>query len=134
MTDAFISDYGCNIRLGSIITDKILPITKRTITTPYENCLYFFDGTCKKCIERCPVGALNESGHDKIKCRAFGRQNAMKMQKKYGDLLHPSSIRVEGKIRNRRYPAVGCALCQFEIPCMDSNPMRHKKRKKINYK
>jgi hypothetical protein len=36
-------------------------------------------------------------------------------------LLRPSYLVVNGESRTR-YP-VGCALCQFGVPCMDKNPV-----------
>ncbi len=124
LTDAFISEYGTNIRLGSIITNATLPISKRKNQTPYSNCLYFAIKSCKKCVERCPINAISEKGHDKKLCHQYGQQVAQKMMEKWGILLKPSSRRVKGELRQRRFPAVGCALCQFNVPCMSKNPLK----------
>ncbi|MHA1473694.1 MAG: hypothetical protein ACTSQ5_00765 [Promethearchaeota archaeon] len=128
LTDAFISDYGTNIRLGSIITDAQFPLSKRKIQTPYSNCLYFVDKSCKKCIERCPINAISEQGHDKELCHQYGQKIAQQMMEKWGALLKPSSRRVKGEVRQRRFPAVGCALCQFDVPCMNENPTKKIKK------
>ncbi|MHA1561711.1 MAG: hypothetical protein ACTSPA_06250, partial [Promethearchaeota archaeon] len=75
LTDAFISDYGTNIRLGSIITDARL---------------YFVDKSCKKCIERCPINAISEQGHDKELCHQYGQKIAQQMMEKWGMNENPT--------------------------------------------
>ena len=128
LTDAFISEYGTNIRLASIITDALFAISGRNITTPYSNCLFYVNKSCKKCIERCPINAISEQGHDKKLCHQYGQKVAQKMKEKWGTLLKPSTIRVKGELRQRRFPAVGCALCQFNVPCMSENPIKKNKK------
>ena len=61
-----ITDAGCAGRFGSVVTDAPLPSTS---SGHKERCLYFYDGSCRSCITRCPVGALNElKGIDKQRC------------------------------------------------------------------
>jgi epoxyqueuosine reductase QueG len=61
-----ITDSGCAGRFGSLVIDADLPINPVEAT---ERCLYFYDGSCLDCILRCPVNALEESGHlDKQRC------------------------------------------------------------------
>jgi epoxyqueuosine reductase QueG len=61
-----ITDSGCAGRFGSLVIDADLPITP---VEPRERCLYFADGSCLDCILRCPIGALDESGHiNKQRC------------------------------------------------------------------
>jgi len=119
--EGLITEVGCNIRLASVITNAPLEITPRKYKEPYSNCLYFTEGTCKTCIEKCPANAITENGHDKTKCYNYGQKIARKMKIRLGSLPKPHSRRVNGKLRPPSYP-VGCAFCQFGVPCMDKNP------------
>jgi len=119
--EGFITEVGCNVRLASVITNAPLELTPRKYTDPYSNCLYFTKGTCKTCIVKCPANAITENGHDKTKCYNYGQKIARKMKIRLGSLPKPHSRRVNGKLRPPSYP-VGCAFCQFGVPCMDKNP------------
>jgi len=124
--EGLITELGCNIRLGSVITDAPLKATPRKNDDPYGNCLFYTKGTCKKCVERCPAGALSEKGHDKWKCFKYEQMIASKMEKKFRDILKPHWRRIAGVYKKQRYPPVGCAFCQFNVPCMDKNPIHSK--------
>jgi epoxyqueuosine reductase QueG len=61
-----ITDAGCAGRLGSLVTEAQLPIPS---SDERERCLYFHDGSCRACIQRCPVDALSEEeGIDRERC------------------------------------------------------------------
>jgi epoxyqueuosine reductase QueG len=100
LNDALITHRGIAHRLGSIVTDLPLVPTPRIAADHRWNCLFFREGTCGLCIERCPVGALTRSGHDKAKCREYV----------YGTL--PEKF---GKIYG--VAQTGCGLCQTRVPC-----------------
>lgn len=123
LSDALISDVGCNIRLVSVITDAPIEVTPRKSDDPYANCLFYAKGTCKKCVERCPYGCISENGHDRMKCAAkYGRvelTSSMRLE----SILKPHYRRVNGVLSQQLPTPTGCALCQFEVPCMDKNPM-----------
>lgn len=54
-----ITDSGCAGRFGSLLLKaRLTPIPRK----PKERCLYFYDGSCIKCIKRCPVNALKVNG------------------------------------------------------------------------
>ncbi len=122
--EAFISEAGCNIRLGSVLTDAPLEVTPRPSGEPYRNCLHYSKDTCRECVKRCPTGALSEAGHDKVKCYLYGRVVEKEMNRRLEGRLKPHRRMIDGK-EQISYP-VGCALCQFGVPCMDKNPMRER--------
>ena len=119
--EGLITTLGCNIRLASVVTNAPLKITKRKSENPYGNCLYYSKGTCRKCEERCPGNAIDENGHDKNKCYEYGQKVARKIIARIGPILKPHIRSVNGKLRPPSFP-VGCAFCQFGVPCMDRNP------------
>jgi epoxyqueuosine reductase len=53
-----ITDAGCAGRFGSLVLNAELPV--RPAETK-ERCLYFHDGSCLECVQRCPVQAIDES-------------------------------------------------------------------------
>ena len=115
---------GCNIRVTSIITDAPLEVTPRNSDDPYANCLYYANGKCKKCVERCPGDAISEEGHDKLKCYLYGQIIEEEMTNRLKDLLKPHLRYINGE-EEWSYP-VGCAFCQFDVPCMQTNPVKQK--------
>jgi epoxyqueuosine reductase QueG len=125
--EGFISEIGCNIRIASVITNAPLDITPRKNDDPYANCLFYAKGKCKKCAERCPGDAISEEGHDKWKCYLYGQIVAKEMKKRLNDLLKPHLRNVNGE-KKWSYP-VGCGFCQFDVPCMDTNPVKENSKK-----
>lgn len=63
-----ITKLGTMGRLGSLVTNAVIPATKRPST---EYCLYYKNGGCKHCVENCPSGALCATGLDKFRCDAY---------------------------------------------------------------
>lgn len=120
--EGLITEAGCNVRLASVLTDAPLEITPRRNDDPFANCLQHATGKCGKCVKRCPGGALSLEGHDKMKCYLFGRVVDQEMNRRVGRFLKTHRRVIDGKERIT-YP-VGCALCQFGVPCMDRNPVR----------
>jgi len=122
LPETFITDLGCNVRLTSVITDAPLTVTPRSDDGAYGNCLYYANGTCGECIARCPVNAITREGHDKKKCSRFVRKMRDKMgERPFRILMKPHYQRLNG-VEKPVY-RVGCALCQFDVPCTDRNPM-----------
>jgi len=71
---------------------------------------------------KCPAAAITEEGHDKHKCSLYNRKVSQEMQTRpVKSMLKPQHRRVNGETRIS-YP-VGCALCQFGVPCTDKNPV-----------
>ena len=120
--EGFITEVGCNVRIGSVITNAPLEVTPRASDDPYANCLYLAKGECGKCISKCPAGAVTKDGHDKRLCREYLRTVGDEMERRpLVTLLIPADRTHDGHARTR-YP-VGCALCQFGVPCTSANPM-----------
>jgi epoxyqueuosine reductase len=111
LSDGFITERGIAQRCGSVVTDLELPASPRTAESPYSNCLFYSDGSCKACIARCPAEAITEAGHDKIKCQQY----------LYEDLGH--------LLKEYEVGVAGCGLCQVEVPCEAKNPVRKIKKK-----
>jgi len=116
--EALITEAGCNVRLGSVVTDAPLDVTPRVSDDAYGNCLHYAKGTCGKCIETCPADSVRSEGRDKAKCMAYRKKVMQEMTKRVGSILRPRRPAWGG-----RDFAVGCALCQFNVPCMSKNPM-----------
>jgi len=111
LSDGFTSDRGIAHRCGSVVTNLKLPVSQRTASGPYANCLFYVDGSCKACISRCPAGAITEKGQDQIKCYEYARNDLSHLKSEY-----------DVKI-------VGCGLCQVKVPCESQNPTAKNKNK-----
>lgn len=105
ITDTLITNYGTAVRIGSVVSTIPVEPTKREYTRFNEYCLYYANGGCLKCAKRCPIGAITEFGHDKIKCREYQREVALKHNKE--------SFNIKSNY---------CGLCQFDIPCESCKP------------
>jgi epoxyqueuosine reductase len=111
LSDGFITERGIAHRCGSVVTTAPFPADTRTAGGPYANCLYYADGSCGVCIERCPAGAISRDGHDKVKCGAYLR-----------DIGYDPDRLKNGY--NLETSVSGCGLCQTKVPCEGLNPTR----------
>jgi hypothetical protein len=100
LCDGLITPKGKAVRVGSVVARLLIPPTARPYTDHHAYCLYFTSGTCHKCIERCPAGAISEAGHDKINCRQHVRPVTENYVKS-----------------NFGFDGYGCGLCQTDVPC-----------------
>jgi epoxyqueuosine reductase len=105
LNDGFITPRGMAMRCGSVVTDARIPPSLRVYKDHLANCLFYRDGSCRRCAERCPAGAISEQGHDKNKCLEFLFTRQKEIVKELG--------REDGYIG--RY--LGCGLCQTKVPC-----------------
>ncbi len=117
LSDGFITERGIAHRCGSVVTDLVLPASHRTAETPYSNCLFYVDGSCKACIARCPAGAITEQGHGKIKCEAYQRS-----------LSYSAAVLRDGYDNDKS--VAGCGLCQTKVPCEYRIPAKIGKKKR----
>jgi epoxyqueuosine reductase len=116
INDSFITAQGSAGRVGSIVCNLSISPSPRISRDYRENCLFIREGTCGACIKRCPVGAISDKGHDKIKCLAYLMAG---MAKKVKDLGWKEKF-VGGYI--------GCGFCQTGVPCEGRIPASMKKK------
>jgi len=109
LSDGFITPKGMAIRVGSVVTNLPLKASRKRFLHPQANCLFYFNGTCKQCAVRCPVGAITTRGHDKNKCREYSYGTLWTKKAEYG-------VKV-----------TGCGLCQTKVPCEFEIPKRIQK-------
>lgn len=100
LNDALITPKGIAHRCGSVITNLKLTPSPRSYPDHRFNCLYFREGSCELCIARCPAGAITSMGHDKVRCRKFVYEDAIKTVGGLYGVAH-----------------TGCGLCQTKVPC-----------------
>jgi epoxyqueuosine reductase len=116
LSDGFITERGIAHRCASLVTNLELPVSPRTATGPYSNCLAYVGVECKACINRCPAGAISKEGHNKPVCQQFMRT-----------LGYNSSDLAKNGYKNDSSVA-GCGLCQTKVPCEFENPTRKLKK------
>lgn len=105
LNDGFITAEGMAMRCGSVVTNMEIAPTTRKYASHLENCLFYNGGSCRACIDRCPVNAINENGHDKVKCQTYCNETAAQyVFTQYG--IQTSC----------------CGLCQTGVPCESKNP------------
>ena len=109
LSDGFITPEGIAIRVGTVVTNLPLKASRKRFLHHQDNCLFYFNGTCKRCAVRCPAGAITTRGHDKDKCREYA----------YGTL---GTKRAEYGVK-----VTGCGLCQTKVPCEFEIPKRIQK-------
>ena len=115
LNDGFITRKGLAMRCGSVVTNMKLEPAPRPYANRSANCRYYAYGKCGVCIQRCPGGAISESGHDKLKCAEvlFEKQKPW-LEGAYG----PGYM--------GHY--AGCGLCQTGVPCENRIPLRRSKK------
>ena len=105
LCDGLITPRGKAVRVGSVVARLEVPASGRPYRDHHAYCLFYSQGTCLKCVPRCPVGALSPQGHDKIKCgRHVHVTSSAYVKETYG------------------LEADCCGLCQVEVPCSHHIP------------
>ncbi len=106
LCDGLITAKGKAMRVGSVVAKVRLEATQRPYSDHRAYCLYFHNGTCGKCIDRCPVRAITTNGHDKETCR----QHLVAARKYVKNTYH--------------FEGYGCGLCQVGVPCEAGIPVK----------
>jgi hypothetical protein len=105
LCDGLITSAGKAMRVGSTVVHMSIGATPRPYEDHHAYCLFYAHGICGECIDRCPVEAISEQGHDKVRCREHLRSaTAPYVEKNYG------------------FAGYGCGLCQTGVPCEDRIP------------
>src|SRR3990172_3601025 len=106
LNDGLITEKGIAHRCGSVITDLLLTPSPVPVQSHTANCLFSREGSCGRCIGRCPAGAITKAGHHKDKCRQYVYERI------------PSEVGYGYDVE-----VVGfCGLCQTNVPCEDRIP------------
>ncbi len=109
ISGGLITRRGIAHRIGSVVTDLELPVTERPYgDDPFAWCLKSARDTCGACIERCPVGSVGESVHERVKSACAE---------------HSGRIRQAGPELYGWEGIYGCGLCQTAVPCETRNPV-----------
>ncbi len=110
LNDGFITAKGIAIRAGSVVCDAAIAASPRLYENHLANCLFYRQESCRRCIQRCPAGAISEQGHDKNRCREF--------------LFNEQKVILKQLGREEGYTGayLGCGLCQTKVPCEGGIP------------
>lgn len=98
LCDGLITARGKAMRAGSVVAKILIEPTTRPYAHHRAYCLFFSDGSCGECIDRCPVSAITEAGHDKEKCRQHLARSREYVKETY------------------KFAGYGCGLCQVGVP------------------
>ncbi len=104
LNNMLITDKGCG-RIGSFITSaKIAPDVRGDVPA----CLFKYDGSCKKCVQRCVNKALFTDAFDRFKCYEMLLENVKELDSiGYADV---------------------CGKCLVAVPCSHINPVIKKRQ------
>jgi len=104
LSDGLITPAGIAHRAGSVVINAYVEPAKRPYDHHNAYCLFHMEGTCGKCIERCPIGAISEKGHDKYLCLKYVTMTSKYVHRHFG------------------FEGYGCGFCQTGVPCESAIP------------
>ncbi len=105
LSDGLITPVGKAVRFGSVVVSAAVECDPRPYDDHHAYCLYYIDGGCRDCIDRCPAGAITEEGHDKERCRHY-----------ISTIVEPEHAGLA--LEN----TPGCGLCQCATACESGIP------------
>jgi ferredoxin len=106
LCDGLITARGKAMRVGSVVARVTIAPTLRPYSDHRAYCLFFAEGTCGRCIDRCPARAITPDGHNKEKCRQHLVRSREHIKETYN------------------FEGYGCGLCQVGVPCESGIPVR----------
>ena len=109
LNSGLITSKGAAVLCGSMITGLAFTPTPRAYDNYQAYCLHYRNGSCKRCVQRCPSGALSEQGYDRRKCFF------------YHEVDLPRISKALGREPEGGHPPV-CSLCQTKVPCESMIP------------
>lgn len=104
LSDGLITPVGKAMRAGSVVANLYINPSQRVYENHNAYCLFYMKGTCGQCIDRCPIGAITQEGHNKILCSKY-----LGMTRHYVP-------------RHYAFKGYGCGFCQTNIPCESRIP------------
>jgi epoxyqueuosine reductase len=105
LCDGLITPLGKAMRVGSVVARIQIPPTPRPYDDHHAYCLFYSQGICGECIDRCPANAISAQGHDKKRCRKhLNPTTSAYVREHYG------------------FDGYGCGLCQTGVPCESKIP------------
>jgi epoxyqueuosine reductase len=105
LCDGLITPVGKAMRCGSVVARLALAATPRVYRDHHAYCDFFAEKRCAACVERCPVGAISEQGHDKARCLDY-------LDQVRRELIEPQF----------GFSTDACGLCQTSVPCESHIP------------
>ena len=106
LSDGLITPRGKAMRTGSVVANLAIEPTPRPYDDHHDYCLFYSGGGCHGCIDRCPIGAITEDGHDKRTCRLYVNMTREYVRRHYG------------------FEGYGCGFCQTDVPCESGIPKK----------
>jgi hypothetical protein len=101
-----ITPKGVAVNLFSVVCDVAITPTP---TPDRQYCLYYRDGSCGKCMERCQNSAISLQGRNPRKCHEYAAIKLPEILKKNGELKKIIGIPT-------------CGLCTMGVPCSERIP------------
>lgn len=109
LNGGIITTQGAALQLGSVITELALKPAPRPYDSYQAYCLYYRNGSCGRCVQRCPSGAITAQGYDSKKCFFRHEVDLPRMSRELGREAKGGEHFV-------------CALCQTKVPCESRIP------------
>jgi epoxyqueuosine reductase len=105
-----ITPKGCAVYLYSVVCDVALTPTPQVYSSRTANCLFYQDGSCKQCLQRCIACAISDQGRSNVTCaKNLGREQ-------------PEKLKNSGLDQDLIGPAPACGRCSNGVPCEHEIP------------